>query len=169
MNLLPQDVLVMLKLAVSPPPEWSYDRLAYQLGMSPSMAHSAVKRATRAALFDPMHKRPRNEALIEFLIHGVKYAFPPDIGATVTGVPTAFVSPEMQDSAPTDLAGEYYVWPYPNGEHRGVSLSPLYRSVPEIARYDAAMHTALGLLDSIRIGREPEQKLAEQLLGEMLG
>lgn len=169
MNLLPQDVLVMLKLAVSPPLEWSYDRLAYQLGMSPSMAYSAVKRSGQAGLYDPSRKRPRKEALLEFIIHGVKYVFPPDIGAMACGVPTAFVSPGMQASAPTDPAGEYYVWPYPHGEHRGVSLSPLYRSVPEIARHDAAMHTALGVLDSIRIGQESERELAGQLLSEMLG
>ena len=170
MNLLPQDVLMMMKLTLSAPDNWTYDKVAYELGMSPSMAHSAVKRATQARLFDSHRKRPRRKALAEFLVHGVKYAYPPDIGTVTRGVPTAFASPMLRNEfAYSDSVAEIFVWPHPEGDVRGVELSPLYKSVPDVARRDKDLYAALGLLDAIRVGRARERALAEKLLLEILG
>jgi len=160
---------MMLKLALSVPDNWTYDKVAYELGMSPSMAHSAVKRSAQARLYDVSRKRPRRKALEEFLIHGVKYAYPPDIGTVTRGIPTAFASPLLRNEfAQGSSEVDVYVWPHPEGEQRGIELSPLYSSVPEIARRDQALYAALGLLDAIRIGRARERQLAEKLLLEML-
>ena len=169
MNLLPQDVLVMVKLALSAKHGWTYDKVAYELGMSPSMAHSAVKRAVQARLFDNQLRRPKRKALEEFLVHGVKYAYPPDIGTMTRGIPTAFASPMLRNEfAHGGSNSEVYVWPHPEGEARGIELSPLYKSVPDVARHDEKLYAALGLLDAIRIGRARERQLAEKLLLEML-
>lgn len=169
MNLLPQDVVVMVKLAVSASENWTYDRLAHDLDMSPSMAYNAVKRSKQAGLYDLNNKRPNLKALEEFLIHGVKYAYPPDVGGLTRGVPTAFASPGLKNHTfQGKPKGEYYVWPYPEGDYRGMSLSPLYKSVPEVALTDSKLYEALGLIDAIRIGRAGERKLAEQLLAKML-
>jgi hypothetical protein len=167
MNLLPQDVLIMIKVAVSCPEGWTYSTIAYELGMSPSMVHGGVKRATQARLFDPNSRRPRSKALEEFLIHGVKYAFPPDIGSLTRGIPTAFASPALEGKLAYN-SEEIYVWPYAGGNRRGISFSPLYKSVPEIATKDEKLYAALGLVDAIRLGRARESKLAEKLLIEML-
>ena len=167
MNLLPQDVLIMIKLAVSSSEGWTYDKIARELDMSSSMAHSGVKRAIQARLFDPNRRRPRRKALEEFLIHGMKYAFPPDIGSLTRGIPTAFASPAFKGRLSYDPE-EIYVWPCAEGSHRGISFSPLYRSVPEIALKDERLYSALGLVDALRLGRARESKLAEQLLVEML-
>ena len=167
MNLLPQDVLIMIKLAASSREGWTYNKFAHELDMSPSMVHSGVKRATQARLYDPNRKRPRRKALEEFLIHGIKYAFPPDIGSLTRGIPTAFASPAFEGHLSYDPE-EIYVWPYAEGSHRGVSFSPLYRSVPEIALKDERLYSALGLVDALRLGRARESKLAEKLLADML-
>lgn len=169
MNLLPQDVLVMIKLALAAQPDWTYEQVAHDLGMSASMAYSAIRRAQRAALYNPDAKRPRRKALEEFLVHGVKYAYPPDIGTVTRGVPTAFASPMLRNKFVHDgTEMDAYVWPHPLGEQRGIGLSPLYKSVPDIAMRDRAMHAALGLLDAIRIGRARERSQAESLLLNML-
>lgn len=167
MNLLSQDILIMIKLAVSPPPSWSYNMIAHELGMSQSMAFNGVKRAIQARLFDPNRNRPQRKALEEFLIHGAKYSFPPDIGSMTRGIPTAFASPALRDHLSYD-SDEIYVWPYPKGNDRGVSFSPLYKSVPEIIMKDKKLYAALGLVDAIRMGRVRENKLAEELLTNML-
>jgi len=167
MNLLPQDVLLMLKLAISRPEKWTYNSIAYELTMSPSMAFSSIKRATQAKLFDPNRRRPRRKAMEEYLVHGVKYAYPPDLGSMTRGVPTAFASPALKDHI-SYSPEEIYVWPHPEGNHRGLSLSPLYKSVPNVAMRDEKLYAALGLLDAIRMGRIREQKLAENKLVEML-
>ena len=167
MNLLPQDVLIMIKLAVSSHEGWTYNKIAHQLDMSPSMAHSGVKRATQARLFDPNRKRPRRKALEEFLIHGVKYSFPPDIGSMTRGIPTAFASPALRNHFAYD-SEDIYVWPHPKGQERGISFSPLYKSIPEVAMKDKKLYAALGLVDAIRLGRAREIMLAEKLLVDML-
>lgn len=167
MNLLPQDVLIMIKLAIPSSGGWTYNTIAYELGMSPSMVFNGVKRATQARIFDSNRKRPRRKALEEFLIHGMKYAFPPDIGSMTRGIPTAFASPALRDHLSYD-SEEIYVWPYPQGHERGISFSPLYKSVPEIAMKDEKLYAALGLVDAIRLGKVRENKLAERLLYDML-
>lgn len=167
MNLLPQDILIMIKLALSASQDWSYNTIAYELGMSPSMAFSALKRATQARLFDSNRKRPRRKALEEFLIHGVKYSFPPDIGSVTRGIPTAFASPALREHFSYDPE-DIYVWPYPEGREKGISFSPLYKSIPEIAMQDERLYAALGLVDAIRLGRARESNLAEKLLIDML-
>ena len=50
MILRPQDILVLLKLVAIGCNDWSYNRLAVELGMSPSEVHSALKRALTASL-----------------------------------------------------------------------------------------------------------------------
>jgi hypothetical protein len=167
MNLLPQDILIMIKLALSAPQDWSYNTIAYELGMSPSMVFSGVKRASQAHLFDPNRKRPLRKALEEFLIHGVKYSFPPDIGSMTRGMPTGFASPALRDHLVYD-SENIYVWPHPNGHERGISFSPLYKSIPEVAMKDDKLYAALGLVDALRLGRAREIRLAKKLLMDML-
>ena len=167
MNLLPQDILIMIKLAVSTSQDWSYNTIAYELGMSPSMAFSGVKRASQARLFDSNRRRPLRKALEEFLIHGVKYSFPPDIGSMTRGIPTAFASPALRNHFAYDPE-DIYVWPHPKGHERGIGFSPLYKSIPEVAMKDEKLYAALGLVDALRLGRAREIKLAEKLLVDML-
>ncbi|MCK4817625.1 hypothetical protein KA005_17785 [bacterium] len=167
MNLLPQDILIMIKLALSTSQDWSYNTIAYELGMSSSMAFSGVKRASQARLFDSNRRRPLRKALEEFLIHGVKYSFPPDIGSMTRGISTAFASPALRGHFAYD-SEDIYVWPHPKGHERGISFSPLYKSIPEVAMKDEKLYAALGLVDALRLGRAREIKLAEKLLVDML-
>lgn len=165
MNLLPQDVLVMIKLCLVGQDSWTYEFLAHELGMSSSMLHSAVKRATKSRLFDEIDRRPRRKALEEFLIHGVKYAYPPDIGTITRGVPTAHAALEGYISSGE---GSQYVWAHPLGTIRGMAVSPLYKSVPEIAVQDRRLHLALGAVDMLRIGRARERRLGEETIRQAL-
>ena len=54
------------------------------------------------------------------------------------------------------------VWPCRDGETRGVSLEPRYKSVPFAALRDPALYQLLALVDAIRDGRARERKLAER-------
>jgi hypothetical protein len=53
------------------------------------------------------------------------------------------------------------VWPFPEGEHRGVTLEPLYKSAPAALR-DPFLYELLALIDALREGRVRERKLAER-------
>ena len=87
-SLKPQDVLVVLKLVSRHDADWSYPKLAVDLAMSASEVHSSVRRATRSGLLqDNDRHTPNRKALLEFLIHGIKYVFPAERGGLTRGVP----------------------------------------------------------------------------------
>lgn len=127
--------------------------------MSPSEVHSGIGRAAASRLFDPQRKVPILRALLEFLVHGVKYAFPPDKGQPTRGIPTSYAAPPLSSLiVQTDELPP--VWPYPEGKVRGIEFSPLYRSVPKAVANDTALYELLALVDTIRDGRARERELA---------
>jgi len=164
--LKPQDIYVLLKLATASP-GWTYNRLAADLGISDSEAHACVRRAKVANLYSEERHRPRLAALEEFLIHGVKYAFAVEPGAVSRGVPTGFSAPVLDKHFEIDPE-EYTVWPAPDGDVRGISITPLYKSVPQACRFDEQLYKAMALVDAIRIGRARERHLAQDLLIKLI-
>jgi hypothetical protein len=102
---------------------------------------------------------PNRGNLKEFLVYGVKYAFPVKRGALVRGVPTAHAAPPLS----TQIAQPFEpppVWPYAEGSVRGTEFSPLYRNVPAAALHDPKFYELLALVDAIRDGRARERELA---------
>lgn len=171
MILKPQDIVVVLKLVALKGRPWSYVQLANELCMSASEINAGVKRALKARLLvqlgEGKQPQPNRKALEEFLIHGVKYAFPPEHGAVVRGMKTSYAISPIADQLMID--GELPpVWPHAEGKERGVSLSPLYRSVPMAAEKDAVLYELLGIVDAIRAGRVRERQIAENLLTQRL-
>lgn len=89
MELKPQDVLMSLKLALSPAATRpTYAELATALRQSASEVHAAVKRAKAARLINELDRKlARIGALLEFIIHGVEYAFPAERGPLTRAYP----------------------------------------------------------------------------------
>lgn len=170
MELKPQELLVLLKVLAHPGEPWSYARLASELYMSPAEVHASVGRAVAANLATKQQGAwtPNRLALEEFLIHGVKYAFPPDLGPIKRGVPTAHAAPPLNQYISSNAANQP-VWPHIAGSARGPSFSPIYKSAPLAARKDPKLYQLLALLDAIRGGRAREQQMAIELLRPYLG
>ncbi len=151
----------MLKLVVRGDSEWSYPILSHELSMSSSEVHAGIKRAVAARLMDMQTKAPIKSNLLEFLIHGVKYAYPPHRGGMTRGMPTAYAAPPLnalivQSDEPPP------VWPDPEGPVRGYEFSPLFSSVPVACKADPELYELLALVDAIRDGRARERKIAEK-------
>ena len=159
MILKPQDIFIMLKLVVWNRPKWSYPALSHELSMSASEVHAAVKRAAAARLMDLDRKIPVKSNILEFLIHGVKYAYPPDRGGITRGIPTGYAAQPLRDliMQPDEPPP---VWPDPEGQVRGYEFSPLYSSVPNASKVDPKLYELLALVDAIRDGRARERKIA---------
>ncbi|MCB9540172.1 MAG: MarR family transcriptional regulator [Myxococcales bacterium] len=168
-TLKPQDVLVALKLATPGAGELAFAALAEALGISPSEAHAAFRRAAAAGLVRTSGavRRPVRAALVEFLVHGLKYVFVPERGGLTRGMPTAHAAPPLRDQI-TQGDDPPPVWPAPDGEVRGQAFEPLYRSAPGAARRDPELYALLALADAIRAGRARERALAVKALEERL-
>ncbi len=170
MQLRPQDVLVALKLAVLPEDARpTYASLAASLGMSASEVHAAVKRAKAARLvFDWEDKIKGNKlALLEFAIHGIKYAFPAERGGMSLGIPTAYAAPPLSSEIVPDKDPPP-VWPSANGSIRGISLQPLAKHAPEASQRDPKLYKLLTLIDAMRMGTARERELAAKHLTDSL-
>ncbi len=166
MSLKPQDVVVILKL-LSFVGVATYPQLAHALGMSASEAHASVKRAAKSGLVNLESRRPNRKALLEFLVHGLKYVFPAERGPLTRGMPTSYATAPLADKL--TVSGEPPpVWPDPDGTVRGEALEPLYRSAPGAARADAKLYELLALVDAIRSGRARERELAVKELQKRL-
>jgi hypothetical protein len=177
MNLKPQDLVVALKLAVSGAPA-SYADLATSLGLNASEVHTAVQRAVQAQLLvdvahDALAKnsklsniRVHRQNLLEFMLHGAKYAFPAEKTSLTVGVPTSHSAPVF--SGVFAPGSDDWVWPYAEGSHKGVGLLPLHPCVPTAALADAQLYAALALLDALRAGRARERNMALEKLPALL-
>ncbi len=174
MIIKPQDIVVLAKLLANQDNmSWSQNSIAFELCLSPSQINSAFKRLVSAALITPYHPpnkpQPIVQACEEFFTHGLKYIFPAKLGEIVRGVPTSYAGPRLKNQI---VAGHepIPVWPYGEGDERGVALKPLYASVPEsvIKHPDPLFYDLLTLIDAIRSGRAREKQIAVQEISKIL-
>lgn len=168
--LKPQDIVVVLKLCgYAPNAHPSYGVIAIELKLSASEIHSAVQRLKNSRLLhgSEMVEKPNLSALDEFLIHGVKYAFPAERGGMTRGMLTSYAAEPLcrlikAGSEPVP------VWANPSGSTRGIAIIPLYKTVPAAAKRDPLLYERLALIDAIRDGRARERNLAEKELKNSL-
>ena len=146
---------------------WRYDSLAKELHMSASEVHAGFKRAERAQLADGQSKQPIYPALEEFLTHGIRYVFPAEVGGLTRGMPTAHAAEPLK-KALIKTRELPPVWPFGDGNTRGYTFLPLYKTVPQAARNDERFYELLVLVDAIRGGRARERQLAIQELRKRL-
>lgn len=165
--LLPQDIVVLAKLVSYGGKRPSMAKLAADLSQSSSQIHLSLKRLQRSGLVDDKDHRPLLRPVEEFLVHGVKYAFPARRGEPTRGMPTAYAAPPLRDhfGENSDLPP---VWPSADGQVRGITFEPLHKSVPRAAAQDPVLYDLLALLDGIRDGRVRERQIAERELASLL-
>ncbi len=161
--LRPLDVAVALRL--SREPGSTFETIADDLEMSVSVAHGAVARLRNAGLVQPESRKVNRHALLEFLEHGVKYAFPANRGGSARGVPTAHSAPILADQL---VAEDVIVWPSADGRTIGNSLTPLYERAPSLALKSPPEYEMLALVDAIRIGGARERSLALDALRQRI-
>ncbi|WP_291993037.1 hypothetical protein [Candidatus Accumulibacter sp. ACC003] len=168
--LRPQDLVVLLRLALERGPAPTYAALAAELGMTASEIHAAVDRAVAAQL---AHKGTSGKATVIlaalrlFVQYGARYCFPAVRGSLTRGLPTGYAAAPLKDLivAGADPAP---VWPQKNGTVRGIAFYPLYPSVPETAERNPALYGLLALFDAVRGGSARERALAIDLLEKRL-
>jgi len=148
-----QDILIILKIQSlcdqaddDNPPSWSQRQLA---------------EATEVSL--------SRSSLLEFLVHGLQYSFPVQMGGVTRGMPTGYAAEPLKGEFLTSEQELVPVWPDARGSARGLSFKPIYRSAPVAARKDQRLYEYLVLIDAIRGGRARERTRAIEILTQRLG
>lgn len=164
--LRPQEIFILVALANHGDAGWTYDGLASELDMAPSQVFKSLERAEQAALFYKAKRRVIRRNLIEFLIHGAKYAFSVKPGRLMRGIPAGWQVPGLRElmTEPTDSL----VWPSATGTVRGQSIEPLHESLPDVASRNPELHAQFALVDIIRVGSARERDVAARELERRL-
>jgi DNA-binding Lrp family transcriptional regulator len=164
--LQPRDLVVALKLYLMPDPRITFEKLEGEVGLGSSTLHRSVNRLIEAGLLTNQRKVKRAD-LRDFILYGARYAYYVKPGEPTRGLPTAHAASPLNKMI--SVAGDDVpVWPDPMGTVRGYAIAPLDKSVPEAARRDPRLYELLALVDTIRIGRAREYKLAAKEISTRL-
>lgn len=156
----------MLKL-VGLEPDWTFGQVAAELDLSASGVHRSLERADQAGLYDARRRKVNRAGLLELLAHGARYVFPAVRQGDARGIPTAWAAPPLVSRLSSSQQA-VPVWPYAQGEVRGIGLEPLHPRVPKAVSRDRRLGESLALFDAIRIGNARERGLAIEELGKLL-
>lgn len=155
----PVDIAVALALVEAPGA--TYQLQADMLGISPSTCHQSVTRLRYAGLVRAGQQVVMRYPLLEFLEHGVRYAFAAMLLSATRGVPTSHAGPAL---SPLIAADDAIVWPSAQALSSGPAITPLYERAIQLPRRSPGIYSMLTLVDALRIGRLRERKLAIELL-----
>ena len=64
--------------------------------------------------------------------------------------------------------GEHYVWAYYKGTKRGNTIVPLYAKIPKIVGNQPDLYELLTIIDTLRVGKKREVKIAINELDKRL-
>lgn len=162
----PQDIVVLLKIIELKYDNWRYADLAFSLHISASEITETLNRCKIAGLIDVKKRKVHINSFKEFLIYGLKYVFPAKPGAIVRGIPTAHSASPISEYISTGV--DVYVWPFAKGNKRGQAIEPLYKTIPAIVQEDKLFYELLVIIDTIRVGRAREIKIAIEELEKRL-
>src|SRR3569833_168493 len=122
----PHDIVVLLKI-LSMNEGWLNKDLSTSLFISNSEISESLNRSMIARLISSDKRNVARNSLYDFLVHGIKYVFPGDVGSIARGVPTGHSSPVLKEYFVSDTNN---VWPNAAGRVKGYAIQPLYPNHP---------------------------------------
>jgi len=155
----PQDIAVLLKRLTTP--SISQKELSESLEISQAEISHGLKRLKIIKLINS-DGQTNLEAVVEFLVHALKYVCPVELGTLTVGIPTAFAKPGFRFVKYNK--NDIYVWPHANGKEKGTAILPIYPTLVRACLNDDKLYTLASLVEMIRVGRQREQKLAAEEL-----
>ena len=104
----PQDIVILLKKTTPEGRNMNGKELSKSLGISAAEISMAMERNRQAQLVDDSKTYVNVLALKEFLIYGIKYCFPAQLGKIVRGIPTASSASPVNQKVASN--GNIFVW-----------------------------------------------------------
>lgn len=163
-----QDIALIIKLLLNQRSNRSIEHttLAFELFISQSEVSKGMLRLEKAKLLSRYSDKSleiHKHGLCEMLIHGLKYFMVADLNLPERGIVTAHSFPSVKQLM---VSEDEYVWPFIDGDKKGIALSPLYKTLPN-ALYrtpDEAFHEVMSALDLMRLGGSREVQVAKEIL-----
>jgi hypothetical protein len=162
-TLRPSDVVVALQLTISPSAQ--FQQLAESTGISAGECHNAVRRLRLSGLVLPEERSASSDAMHQFVVQGLPFAFPSIVGPGIMGVVTAHSSPAFRGIIESP---DHFVWADADGPVRGQSLIPLFPGAPALASRNPPLYELLTIVDALRVGTTRVRKVAAELLAARL-
>jgi hypothetical protein len=168
-QLRPQDILVLSKLVGLKGELRKQIDLANQLGISQSEIVHSLKRLNSAGLYNKDLKSVNRLSVIEFIEHAIKFIFPIEHGGYSRGIRTGESSEFLDGKI---MGNEFkFVWPNEDGEHKGISINPIYSTVAFAVKSDELLKKILNIVDvfrgsgSVRLKKIASTELRKVVLG----
>ena len=162
----PQDIVVLLKILAYGKSPWTLAEMSKALHISLSEVSNTLERNRIAGLINQSKRTVNILALRDFLVYGLKYVFPPQIGTSVRGILTAHSASPIKDHI--TMGNDNYVWPYYKGSKRGFSIAPLYEKIPKFVESDPQLYEYLVIVDTLRVGKTREIEIAIKELDQKI-
>ena len=154
----PQDIVVLLKILAYGKNPWTMAEMSKALNISLSEVSNALERNRIAGLINQSKRKVNVLALRDFLVYGLKYVFPPQVGTSVRGILTAHSASPIKEHIAT--GNDNYVWPYYKGNKRGLAITPLYEKITKFVESDSQLYEYLVIVDTLRVGKTREIEIA---------
>jgi hypothetical protein len=167
------DCVILFKLIAQKRNEMTHRDLAEKLFLSRATISVGLRRLQQSGLVrldvETNKLLPVMATAEEFIIHGLKYVFPCEVGKFTKGIATGIAAPVFKGKL---VLGNdpVFVWPYEYGKVKGLALEPLSPSVPKAVAFseDRKFYDLLALVDAMRQGRARERNIAVDLLKEAI-
>lgn len=160
----PQDIVILLKIVALGDSDWYLKDVANQLNISNSEVSESLNRSLIGGLVEEDKKSVKKQDLLEFLVYGVRYVFPAIEKRLTRGMPTAFSATVLSEEF---VVEDPYVWPAKGFSTKGISIAPLYHTVPDACEDDAKLYDLLALTDALRMGAK--SSVIVDLLSQKMG
>jgi len=150
--------------------------LASELGMVQSQVYSSLKRSEECGLYSYEDKRVNKVALVELIVHAVRFLIPGTLGPRARGIPTAWAHRAAFAGLVAGVV-DPPVWPMVrryddlsglDGVVDGIAVAPLHEKAPQAAMRDSKLYELLAAVDALRVGRARDMEMARDFLRKKL-
>ena len=161
----PQDIVILGKL-ISEKVWPSQKEIGDSLKLSQAEISHALKTMDQIGLINLTTKKINKLAVMEFITHGLKYLYPIEKKGTGRGI---LIGPSSSTFKGKVQSDEYnYIWPDPNGESKGIVVTPLLPELSSI-KGNEVLFTYLNVIEIFRgLGGVRHVQEAQKILKDIL-
>lgn len=155
----PEDVLVLLKIAVVENCEWNAELLSFELGHSVTEIEASLRRLKTSKLLRSSNQ-PDPEALKRFLLKDLPELFPAAPGKQGRGILTGAKPDNYHVTADLPYTS-IWIWSTVDGQDMGFEIPPLSPHCCFAALNDQRLRKVLAITETLRVSGHKAQVWAE--------